>query len=83
LISITIEKNHKDVIVQIKDNGEGIHPEILDRLFTKFATKSFYGSGLGLYSCKKIIRMHQGEIWAQNNPQNEQGATFSFSLPSG
>ena len=82
LISITIEKNHNDAIVHIKDNGEGIHPEILDRLFTKFATKSFYGSGLGLYSCKKIIRIHHGEIWAQNNSENEKGATFSFSLPS-
>ncbi len=81
LISITVEQKGNDVIVQIKDNGEGIHPEILHRLFTKFATKSFYGSGLGLYTCKKIILMHHGEIWAQNNPPNEKGATFTFSLP--
>ncbi|CAN5833913.1 hypothetical protein BH23THE1_BH23THE1_24850 [soil metagenome] len=81
LISITFEVKGNEVIVHFKDNGEGIHLEILHRLFTKFATKSFYGSGLGLYICKKIINMYHGEIWAQNNPQNEKGATISFSLP--
>ncbi len=80
-IIISVEQKDKTVLVQIKDNGEGIHLEILPRLFTKFATKSFYGSGLGLYTCRKIIHLHHGGIWAQNNPQNEQGATFSFSLP--
>jgi two-component system sensor histidine kinase VicK len=81
LISITVKQNGNDVIVRIKDNGEGIHPEIFPRLFTKFATKSFYGSGLGLYTCRKIIHLHRGGIWAQNNPSNEKGATFTFSLP--
>lgn len=81
LMSITIEKENSMVIVKVKDNGEGIHPDILPRLFTKFATKSFYGSGLGLYTCKKIIHKHYGEIWAQNKSQDEKGATISFSLP--
>jgi two-component system, OmpR family, sensor histidine kinase VicK len=84
LISISIEKKAINgmafVIVQIKDNGEGIHSEILSRLFTKFATKSFYGTGLGLYICKHIIEMHQGSIWGKNNEYGK-GATFSFSLP--
>ena len=81
LIIITVEQKGKTVHVHIKDNGEGIHPEILPRLFTKFATKSFYGSGLGLYTCRKIIHLHHGGIWALNNPKFERGATFSFSLP--
>jgi len=84
LISITIEKKAingtASVLVQIKDNGEGIHSEILSTLFTKFATKSFYGTGLGLYICKQIIEMHQGRIWGENN-KDGRGATFSFSLP--
>jgi two-component system, OmpR family, sensor histidine kinase VicK len=81
LISITALQKGKEVIVNIKDDGEGIHPEILHRLFTKFATKSFYGSGLGLYNCRKIIHMYHGGIWGRNNPPNEKGATFSFRLP--
>ncbi len=80
IITITIRTNKNDMIVQIKDNGEGIHPEILPRLFTKFATKSFYGTGLGLYICRNIITMHQGKIWAENN-KDGIGATISFTLP--
>lgn len=83
LISISLEKRIENdtnfVVVQIKDNGEGINPEINSRLFTKFATKSFYGTGLGLYICKEVIEMHQGKIWGNNN-DNGQGATFSFEL---
>lgn len=83
LISIIFEKKYENekgiIIVHIKDNGEGIHPDIIPRLFNKFATKSFYGSGLGLYICKNIIDMHNGKIWAFNNIK-EKGATFSFSL---
>ncbi|HEY3526083.1 MAG TPA: ATP-binding protein, partial [Nitrososphaeraceae archaeon] len=68
------------VIVNIRDTGEGIHQEILPRLFTKFATKSFAGTGLGLYISKSIIEEHGGRMWAQNNSDG-QGATFTFTLP--
>ncbi|MDQ4073607.1 MAG: ATP-binding protein [Thermoproteota archaeon] len=68
------------VIVSIKDSGKGIDKEILSRLFTKFATKSDKGTGLGLYIAKSIVEAHGGQIWAQNNDDGK-GATFSFSLP--
>jgi two-component system, OmpR family, sensor histidine kinase VicK len=64
----------------VKDSGAGIDPEILPRLFTKFATKSFEGTGLGLFISKSIIEAHDGKIWAENNSDGK-GATFSFSLP--
>ncbi len=84
LIVVSIEKKVEDdtnfVITHIKDNGDGIHSEIISRLFTKFATKSFYGTGLGLYVCKEIIEMHRGMIWGKNN-EHDKGATFSFKLP--
>jgi two-component system, OmpR family, sensor histidine kinase VicK len=70
----------RHVIVSVKDSGVGIDPEILPRLFTKFATKSDKGTGLGLYISKSIIEAHGGKIWAENNP-DEKGATFAFSLP--
>ena len=58
----------------------GISSEIIDRLFSKFATKSDTGTGLGLYISKSIIEAHGGRIWAENNADGK-GATFSFSLP--
>ena len=72
--------NSQQVIVSVKDNGEGIHPEISPRLFSKFTTKSFSGIGLGLFISKSIIEAHGGRIWAENNA-DEKGATFTFSLP--
>jgi two-component system, OmpR family, sensor histidine kinase VicK len=81
-ISINIRKidRFETVVIDIQDNGIGIFKEIMPKLFTKFASKSFQGTGLGLYISKKIIEAHGGEIWAQNN-EDGKGATFSFSIP--
>jgi len=68
-------------IVSIRDRGTGIDSDIFPRLFTKFTTKSSQGTGLGLYISKSIIESHGGQIWAQNNFDEDKGATFSFSLP--
>lgn len=74
------KNNNNEIIVSIKDNGQGIDPEILPRLFSKFATKSYSGTGLGLFICKSIVEAHGGSIWAENNSDGK-GATFSFTLP--
>jgi two-component system, OmpR family, sensor histidine kinase VicK len=80
VISVSAERKKEEVIVSIKDTGEGINPEILPRLFTKFATRSFSGTGLGLYISKSIVEAHGGKMWTENNPDGE-GATFTFTLP--
>src|ERR671921_12704 len=80
-ISIISEKKDNQLIVSIKDTGSGIDPDILPRLFSKFVTKSFEGTGLGLFISKSIIEAHGGKIWAGNN-SNGKGATFSFILPT-
>ncbi|HEY6949318.1 MAG TPA: HAMP domain-containing sensor histidine kinase [Nitrososphaeraceae archaeon] len=67
------------LIIDVKDTGRGIDSEISSKLFTKFASKSNIGTGLGLFISKGIIEAHGGKIWAENNP--DKGATFSFSLP--
>ena len=76
----SINNNIDEVIVRIRDTGVGIHPEILPRLFTKFATRSDRGTGLGLFISKGIVEAHGGKIWAENNSDGN-GATFSFTLP--
>jgi signal transduction histidine kinase len=79
-IKVVAEKKDNDVDISIKDTGTGIDSEILPRLFTKFATTSNTGTGLGLFISKSIIEAHGGKIWAMNN-RNAKGATFYFSLP--
>ena len=66
--------------IKIKDTGNGISEEILPHLFSKFSTKSFQGTGLGLYISKNIIMSHGGSMWAENN-KDGKGATFSFKIP--
>jgi two-component system, OmpR family, sensor histidine kinase VicK len=74
------EERSNEIIVSVKDTGSGIDPEIMPRLFSKFATKSQTGTGLGLFISQNIVEAHGGKIWAENNSDGK-GSTFSFSLP--
>ena len=78
--AINVDNNKNAIIVSVRDSGAGINCEILPQLFAKFASKSFQGTGLGLFISKSIIEAHDGRIWAENNP-GEKGATFTFTLP--
>jgi signal transduction histidine kinase len=78
-VSVAAVPNNIEIVVSISDTGIGIDSEILPRLFTKFATKSTTGTGLGLFISKSIIEAHGGKIWGENN--DDKGATFAFSLP--
>ena len=75
------EGEQKEAIVSIKDTGQGIESDMLPKLFTKFTSKSFSGTGLGLYICKSIVESHGGKIWATNNTDRKGGATFTFTVP--
>jgi len=82
-IKVVLKKEKRNrqnfLLVRVKDTGPGIDPEILSKLFTKFASKSDMGTGLGLFISKGIVEAHGGKIWAENNPN--RGATFSFTVP--
>ncbi|MGB8938177.1 MAG: HAMP domain-containing sensor histidine kinase, partial [Candidatus Nitrosopolaris sp.] len=79
-----IERQNKEhdsiVVVNIKDDGPGIDPEVMPKLFSKFVSTSFTGTGLGLFISKSIVEAHGGDMWAGNNTDGK-GATFTFSLP--
>ena len=87
-ITVTIKVKKKgagkeedsEIIAIIKDTGSGIDPEIMPKLFSKFATKSHRGSGLGLYISQNIVEAHGDRIWGKNN-KDGKGATFTFTLP--
>jgi two-component system sensor histidine kinase VicK len=82
-IKVVLKKEKRNgqnfVLIRVKDTGPGIDPEILSKLFTKFASNSDMGTGLGLFISKGIVEAHGGKIWAENNPN--RGATFSFTVP--
>jgi signal transduction histidine kinase len=75
-----VESNPPEIVVSVRDTGQGIDPDILARLFSRFVSKSYQGTGLGLYISKGIVEAHGGSIWAENNT-DARGATFSFRIP--
>jgi signal transduction histidine kinase len=74
------DKNKNMVVLRVKDEGKGIFPDILPKIFDRFVTNSESGTGLGLYITKKIIEAHGGSIWCYNN-RDGKGSTFEFTVP--
>ncbi len=62
--------------ILVKDNGEGILPEVKDRIFVPFFTTKPKGSGIGLSLCKQIMNRHNGNITVQSTPG--QGSCFTL-----
>lgn len=84
VIEIGAKRTTDDQWIQcwVKDSGQGIPPEKIDRVFERFETGSeqnHSGLGLGLAIVKEIIDLHKGEIWVQS--EVGQGSTFTFLLP--
>jgi len=74
------DEGNRVLLIRVEDTGKGIDPEIMPRLFKKFASKSDKGMGLGLFISRNIVEAHGGVIWA-DVPNAEKGATFSFTIP--
>jgi signal transduction histidine kinase len=80
-VVVVLDEKDGQAIVSVRDTGSGISREIYPNLFTKFATKSEKGTGLGLFIAKNIVEAHGGKILAENNSDG-RGATFTFILPT-
>jgi signal transduction histidine kinase len=80
----SVQSNGQNFVeFRVKDTGEGVVPEDLDRLFDPFFTtkQEGEGAGLGLYLCQSIIEAHGGTIKAES--EKGSGTTVAFQLPLG
>ncbi|MGQ9715767.1 MAG: sensor histidine kinase, partial [Anaerolineae bacterium] len=84
-VSATLEGDGDWLHIWVEDEGPGIPPQHLERIFEKFyrvergVVRKASGVGLGLHICKSIVEAHGGRIWAENRP--EGGSAFHFRLP--
>jgi len=84
LIEVSCQLNGDKVIVSVKDEGMGINPQHLGKIFDRYYrvetnnTRHISGFGIGLYLSAEIIKQHSGEIWAES--ESGKGSTFYFSL---
>jgi C4-dicarboxylate-specific signal transduction histidine kinase len=83
VLSISVKPTATGVRIEVKDDGPGIPPEHLPRIFNPFFTtkQPGEGRGLGLSVAHSIVAEHGGRIWAENIP--EGGAVFTIDLPIG
>ncbi len=85
-IEINATKLNNNIQIAISDNGIGIKPENIDRIFkienhfTTRGTNDEKGNGFGLALCKEIVSKHGGEIWLQS--EFGKGTTFFFTIPN-
>jgi len=91
-VEIVLESDSSYQVVKIVDNGRGITPDELPRLFERFyqghSDRQSMGSGLGLYLTRQIIEAHGGTVWGNNRfssgdatERSQRGASFGFRLP--
>jgi signal transduction histidine kinase len=84
-INVSSEENSENVTISISDNGVGIKPENITKLFniseviTTKGTAEETGTGLGLLLCKEFVEKHGGKIWVES--EVGKGSEFKFTLP--
>lgn len=84
-VTIEAETEERDVVLRVRDSGEGIRPEHLEAIFEPFfqargrRTRQNRGTGLGLSICRRIVALHGGHIWAESQGPGT-GSTFTVRL---
>lgn len=72
-------ESREEAVIEVSDNGRGISPEHLERIFNPFFTTTRGGTGLGLPAVRRIARLHGGRVEVQSAPG--EGSSFALHLP--
>ena len=79
-LTAQLSSDNRWIVIAVKDDGEGIVPEAMERLFTPFFTTKPGGQGIGLAVCRQIVSKHGGTISAKSMP-DVNGSVFTVRLP--
>jgi signal transduction histidine kinase len=81
-VEVTAERGSREWIVTVSDNGVGVPPDQVSRIFGMFARaqRDADGTGIGLAVCRRIVEAHGGRIWVE--PRRRGGSDFRFTLPA-
>ena len=78
-LSITLSEDEKMASIRVRDEGTGIPPEMLEKIFDLYFTTKKEGSGIGLSMCYRIVQLHQGEVRVQS--EVGRGTEFEIRIP--
>lgn len=82
-IEVALQLHPEGVMVSVADSGPGVIPSERERIFEKYyiavEDKALAGTGLGLFICRELVRLHNGHIWVEDRPGG--GSRFCFTLP--
>jgi len=76
-VSVRVERQRDELVLSVLDNGPGVPPEELPRLFDARTSRKPQGMGIGLAISRSIVQAHDGRLWAEPGP----GGRFHLALP--